>query len=402
MRRSSALLSLSLLLALPVRGEEKPAPVDWTFVYWMAYDNDLQGAGPPILRMLKAAVTSPKVAVACWSDFRDREGMFRTVIRHGANPEVEALDREGSAEEETVAEALEWAREHVPARRYALVFLDHGGGLSEMCHDEHPGKRGGQKWLFLPHVADVIRAFREKVRPEGSEVELVFLQQCGKGALENYDCFRGATRYVMGSQTVVGAPNRYYQAAISWAGEHPEAEGLALAKKITESETPDMFTTYTTVSTAALEALPERLAPVLRPLLDLKTLRPPTGLVPCFDLATGAPPALAQKLEAERFHDGLAWLEGLYAANALDRAPLAAFSSWLKQELVVSHRVSPRRVEEAGSWCGLSLYTPYTAKLLARYRKAYPIYERTELDELHERLLPLTVPAGQRREEPKK
>lgn len=403
MRQAFALL---LALAGFAGAQEKPAaapaPVEWTFFYWMAYDNNLQPNGPPILKMLKAGLSSPKLTMACWADFRDREGMFRYVIRGGAEkPEVEALDREGSAEEETVAEALEWTRQNAPARKYALIFLDHGGGLSEMCADEHPGKRGGQKWLFLPHVADVVRAFREKVRTAGSEVELVFLQQCGKGALENYDCFRGATKYVMGSETVVGAPNRYYEKALGWMGEHPEADGLALARQITECETPDMFTNYATVSTGALEALPQKLSPVLRPLLDLETLRAPTGLEPCFDLATGAPPELAQKIEAEKFHDGLAWLEALYAANALDRAPLAAFSEWVKKELVVVHRVSPRKTELAGSWCGISLYTPYTGKLLARYRKHYPIYARTELDELLERLVPLTVPASQKREEKK-
>ena len=55
-------------------------------------------------------------------------------------------------------------------------------------------------------------------RSQGAEVELLFLQQCGKGTLENYYSFKDAAKVVMGSQTNVGAPNSYYAASVRWAG----------------------------------------------------------------------------------------------------------------------------------------------------------------------------------------
>src|SRR5690606_312611 len=112
-------------------------PYDWVFYFHMAYDNDLERCGPPILSMLQQGLTSERVAVVVTADTRDEEGMRRIVLT-SAGARQERLDEEGSAEEEVLAAELAWVSANLPAKKYAVVFLDHGGALGQMSFDEHP------------------------------------------------------------------------------------------------------------------------------------------------------------------------------------------------------------------------------------------------------------------------
>lgn len=239
----------------------------------------------------------------------------------------------------------------------------------------------------MHETSRVVAAWREAVKKDGGEVELCFLQQCGKGTLENYYAFRDAARVIMGSQTTVGAPNYHYERAIKWACANPEGTGEELAAKIREFEPPNMFTTYSAFRSTALEELPKRLAPVLEPLVAKETLTIPRGLRACFD----QPPD-------ELFVDGLALLGGLYEANEVDRAPLDVFAAWVRDELMCGHRVSPARENVAASWCGFSIYVPRSQRALKRYEH-YPIDHDTALDELVQKVLASApaAPRGRRR-----
>lgn len=381
--RALAAAPLALALALApasVRADDAPPATsegfayDWVFVYYMAYDNNLEAAGRPILDMLKAGITSDRVAVVVSADFRDTEGMHRFVLTKGGEQETR-LSEEGSAEEETLASELAWVSEHFQAKKYAVVFLNHGGRLGQMSYDEHPGKEGGQDWLYPPEVAKVLTKWRGDLR---GSVELMFYQQCGKGTLENYHAMRKTARYVMGSQTTVGAPNRYYAATVKRACEEPGIDGLALAKEITARETDDMFTTYTTLDCEALGALPGKLDAVLEPLLALERIALPKKdklFRPCFDFRPD-----------EVMFDAFAFLDGLYQANGVAREPLDAFEGWVKDALIVNHRVSPARVARAGTWCGVSLFLPLSASAIQRYPD-YPLFMESKLDELTKKLV---------------
>ncbi|MGE0708335.1 MAG: clostripain-related cysteine peptidase [Planctomycetota bacterium] len=374
-RFCASLLALLLLyVAAPARADEsraKAAPEwDWVLHYYMAYDNNLEKCGRPIIDMLKAGITSDKLAIVVSADFTDKDGIKRFLLTKGKEEKLETSE-ESSADEATLEKELEFVSQRFKAKRYGVVFLNHGGGLGQMSVDENPGKPDGRRWLYPPRVAATLEAWR-KTLP--GELELVFYQQCGKGSLENYHAMKDSARYVMGSQTVVGAPNRYYTKTVKHLCEHPETDGKELARQITVNETPNMFTTYTTMSCEKLQDLGKRLDAALEPLLAVKDIELPRGLKPCFDFG-----------RAEVFFDGVALLRGLYAANKVEPKELDAFAKWLKEELITSHRVSPDQEEKAGSWCGFSLLFAVNPGLLKRY-KDYPFYAETKVDELYTRV----------------
>ncbi|MEZ6184964.1 MAG: clostripain-related cysteine peptidase [Planctomycetota bacterium] len=369
MRLGTLAATLLLSCGLAHAQTETTPTRELVLYYYMAYDNNLERCGPPILDMLQKGVTTDDLAVVVSADFSDK-GMHRYELTHGAERKETHLEEEGSAEEETLAAELAWLEQHYPAKKYGIVFLNHGGGLGQMSVDDAP-REGGQRWLYPPEVSKVITAWRAQVQAAQGEVELVFYQQCGKGSIENYHCMRTAARYVMGSQTVVGAPNYYYPKALAHVAEHPEVDGKELAKQITERETPNMFTTYSTFDSAQLDRLPEVLDRVLEPLLALETIVLPglgRELPTCFDFG-----------RQELFFDGLALFKALYEKNALDPAPIAELEAY-HAALITSHRVSPQQVSRAGTWCGYSLFFPVHPKLLERYAD-YPIYADTKLDE---------------------
>lgn len=360
---------------------------EWVFFYYMAYDNNLEGCGPPILKMLHEGITSDNVAVVTFADFRDKDGMIRYEATKAGQKETR-LEIESSAHEITLKDQLEWTRDNYKAKRYAVVFLNHGSRLSEMSHDEHPGKGATQNWLHVVKVAEVLTEWRESLP---GKLELLFVQQCGKGNLENYHAFRKSAPYVMASQTVVGAPNYYYTDALKAICAKPDVDGKAVASLFKTHETNNMFTTYTTVNDEALEDLPGKLDAVLKPLLAVKELKRPAILAERPRRGERKPEGAFCRMcfepaRDERMVDGLALLTALYDANELDKKPLETFAEWVKKTLITEHKVSPAREAHAGTWCGFSLYVPKTQAALDRYED-YPIYADTKLKDLAAKLI---------------
>lgn len=372
------------------RARERESGVyDWVFFYYMAYDNDLESCGRPILDLLQRGITNDRVAVVTFADFRDTKGM-RRYEQTIAGERQTALETEDSAEESTLAAQLTWTRQNYRARHYAVVFLDHGNRLDEMSHDENPGRSDGRTWLRLLQVAPILEQFRAAA---SNTVELVFIQQCGKGAIENYYALRHTAPFIMASQTTVGAPNDYYAETIKAVCARPDIDGRELAKLIADHEADNMFTTYTTLNEKALNQLPAKLDAVLHPLLGVKQLKRPVMLP---ERSWAGNPVEApgqpwvrlcfQPATDEQFCDGLAWLKAMYDANRLDLAPWKNFAKWINAELVSIHRCSPRQMTHAGGWSGFSIYVPADTGALKRYL-GYPIYGDTQLDELMTRLL---------------
>jgi hypothetical protein len=251
------------------REDRHPPDWDWVFVYYMSYDNDLSHHGPPILDMLAEGIRagdagdSDRVAAVVLADFDDADGLRRYELTAGGRREV-AVGGEGSAETGTLTDFLAWVGDHYEARKYALIFLDHGGRLDQMSNDARPGRAGGANWLSVPEVATALSRWRSGLR---GEVELLFLQQCGRGAVEDVYELRAAAPVLLASQARMDAPNSYYPDVLAWAGRHPEAGGEALAAQIAQQEGEDGFVILASVRTDALEELPRRLDAALAPAL---------------------------------------------------------------------------------------------------------------------------------------
>ena len=362
------------------REPKKPATIhDWVFAYYMSYDNNLEYCGPAILDGLEEGVKGSNLVVTVLSDDIDKNGLKRyTITSEGRTKEV--LKTDNSASEEVVSDYLAWVANTYPASHYAVVFLNHGGRLDEMCLDERPGGNLERRWLSARLVGPLLRKFREEAT---GEVELLFLQQCGRGTLENMYNFRGTAVALMASQTNVGAPNTYYETTLKWLAKQQKPSGQALARQIMASD--EHFINYVCVNGAAVAELPTRLDPVIETLLgDAESnLRAVTDREPCY------------RHEAETNYDLLEWLESAFKENSRSKKSLEHFRKWVREKLIVATAVHPRHGKIVEGWCGLSLWVPESEKLREPYRD-YPIYQDCHLNDLWNVMYPASEPTEKR------
>ena len=283
MRKSASNSRLLLfLLLLPLLGIallfSNAHVYEWVFVYYMSYDNDLSSYGKVILRDLSRGLSNSKVAVVVQADFIDSGGMKQIGLyyKDGKTHRKETvLGSEDSADEAELKKYLKWVSKKWIAKNYCIVFLNHGSTLNHMCRDDKPfrnSKRnrqfGSGKWLRASDVGEIVASFSQKT---DGKVKLLFLQQCGRAAIQNLYSFVDTAEYIMASPLVVGAPNTYYTKTIASVAQDPNITGEVLAETIMQED--EHYTLYTLISNKELKRLPEKLAPVLESFGHASALR---------------------------------------------------------------------------------------------------------------------------------
>jgi len=224
---------------------------EWLFIYYMPYDNNLSKEGQIILDEIKAGIKSDNVVVSIQADLTDSSGMKRYLV--GNNSWTESnYDSEFSGDCKSYSDYLSWVSESVTFEKCVLIFLDHGGGLNELCLDEYPKN----EYLKSDSLKNIIKDFKlvNKV-----SVELIFLQVCAKGVLEPLYDFRDCADYTLCSQNELGAPNYYYAGLFNYLKNNDYLTGDAIAQKIAEFERSDMYFSYTCVNNAKINSFVKEL-----------------------------------------------------------------------------------------------------------------------------------------------
>ena len=344
---------------------------DWVFVYYMSYDNDLSPYGGTILRDLQKGVVNSNIAVTVQTDFADSGGMKRVALfQKGGKPQDKetTIKSEDSADDVQLGKYLEWVRKNWRAENYCIVFLNHGGTLNNMCQDIKPFKdhnRNKQfssgKWLSAAQAGKVLRNFNRKV---GGKVRLLFLQQCGRAAIQNLYSFIDCAEYIMASPVRVDAPNTYYTATLTSVAQDPNVTGETLAESIMRED--EHYTVYTLIGNEQLRELPEKLTPVLYAFETASVLNQPESCSPVFEF------------EGEKFYDLKSYLQALIAANSnIAGKELGDFLSWCENSLIAGKAIRGLETVES-SHCGLSIYVPSSGDPNISY-DSLPLYQKTNL-----------------------
>ena len=345
---------------------------DWVFVYYMSYDNDLSGHGRTILRDLTKGITNSKIAVVTQADFIDGEGMKRIALyRTFGRPKREEtfLKSEDSADPAELIKYLEWVREKWKAENYCIVFLNHGGTLNNMCMDKKPFRDQNEnkqfasgKWLPATEVGEIVTDFNRKV---DGKVRLLFLQQCGRAAIENLYNFTDCAEYIMASPVKVGAPNTYYTKMLKSVADDPNTTGISIAKTIMQED--EHYTIYTLIDNKELKILPEKISPFLESFAQNSSLKPPQFCRPIFEF------------EGESFYDLKLYLQALSSSNNnIADKELRTFFDWCDENLIVGKAIRSTEVPAEPSCSGLSIYVPSNKNQLGRY-DFMPLYQQTNL-----------------------
>ena len=138
-------LAASWAVSLPVEGARAPQQASWTFMVYMAADNNLEDAGIDDFLEMAVAGSNADLNILVQFDripgYDTRYGDWRSTKRFRVTPGMtpdpqNALMDIGEAnmgDPNTVIDFVNWARANYPADHYALVFWNHGGGwLSDL------------------------------------------------------------------------------------------------------------------------------------------------------------------------------------------------------------------------------------------------------------------------------
>jgi cysteine peptidase C11 family protein len=333
--------------------------------YYMSYDNDLTHCGPVILDALKRGVEGTSLAVTVLVDDAFGDRLVRHVFTSGRHRK-KALATDDSTSSAVVEDYLSGVVEELPAERYAVVFLNHGGRVDEMCLDEQPGRGRGPGWLSASGVGDVLRRVRTRMP---GRFELLFLQQCARASVDNLYNMRDTAAWVMGSQVKVGAPNTYYEPVLRWLDRHPSSSGLALGRQVMRHDRH--YRTYVCVDGRRIAELPDQLSRVADRLIgrSRRSLLFPRRPQPCFEYA------------GERNYDLLELLGAAFRRNRRSLEGFKTFDEWVRTELIRDITVHPSSRRADGGLCGLSVFAPSSGAQRRTY-DSYPLHRASSMSSL--------------------
>lgn len=347
---------------------------DWGLIYVMSYDNNLDHCAEPIIKGLQNGIVNERVAVSVLKDRLDKDGLQQLVYSKRGNRKV-TLKSDDITDNNILGDFLNWSVKEMPARRYALIFLNHGGGLEYMCADNYIEDGIGSGHLKASQVGPLVRQWSSLLNGGNSELSLLFLQQCGRASIENLYNFRGSAKYIMASQINVGAPNTYYTPTLKALCNSPAMNGRELGIKI--MDTDKHYTTYVLVD--GLEV--DNFRAVIRPVSRLfSTMQSPTeeldSLKPCFTCRD------------EKNYDLAQYMTMIFRQNSQkDATQLSAFLNWYHNRLIVEHRYSKYGEKQKLNWTGISTYGIHKPSHFNRYQYL-PIFSNTSWGTLRKSLSP--------------
>ena len=119
----------------PIVGEPPPLPRQWTFMVYLAGDNNLEGYGREDLEEMKQIGSTDQVAIVAQYDRMKDGGTRRYLLRQGTPLESDEigddLGETNTGDPAELVRFLSWAASEYPAERYAMVLWNHGTGWKE-------------------------------------------------------------------------------------------------------------------------------------------------------------------------------------------------------------------------------------------------------------------------------
>lgn len=122
-------------MAKTAKKKKQPATCDWTFMVYLAGDNDLSGAGAVDLKEMKQVGSTDRINVLAQFD---RAGKTRQTTRYYLRKSTTStqdaklrLGETNMGDPSVLEDFITWAVTNYPAQRYALVLWNHGAGWDD-------------------------------------------------------------------------------------------------------------------------------------------------------------------------------------------------------------------------------------------------------------------------------
>lgn len=171
-----------------------PPEANWTFIIYLAADNDLDLAGVNDLNEMEVAGSTSNVDIVA---LMDRSGDEDSVVYHVAkdsdpytitSPIVQDLGEVNMGDPDTLVNFVTWALQNYPAQHHALILWDHGNGWrgeslpedispSGICVDD----TSGYDYITSPELKYVLETINTET---GIILDIIVFDACLMGMEE--------------------------------------------------------------------------------------------------------------------------------------------------------------------------------------------------------------------------
>jgi len=315
--------------------------VEWLFIYYMPYDNNLSNLGDDIIEMIRKG-TSENVGATVLSDFKEKNGIFKYQIVNKKIKTTRNTEREDSGDIQCFDDYLSWVKNTINFENYVIVILNHGGKLDEIGLDEYPK----ESYLKIDKIANSIKFFSQSLQ---KIPELLFLQVCAKGALSTSLEFQKCSKYTMYSQTILGAPNYYYEGVLKKVGEDKNLTGQEIGELIAKEDALSMFNSYTCINNHHIGDLAQKYTEFI-------------DIVSKSSFKIDESKIISYEYSGEYYWDMISFVNSI---NSTDSTQFITQKENIKKTLnkTISFNIKNPSKEFVNDYSGISIYSPYNFEI---------------------------------------
>lgn len=234
----------TLFLSSPIYSQASP-PAEWTLMFYMDSDNDLELPQMIDLTEMMEVGSTAQINLVALVDRNvsgDEDNNYTNAdvgglknwttakylrVEKGRLKELADLGEINMGDPKNLADFIEHAAKDFPAKKYSLVFGDHGSGWPGILHDEGNGEDG----LNMTELNSALARATKNV----GKLELIGFDAC---LMANFEVARTVSpyaKYMVASQELEPGNGWNYVAIMNGLNASPVMDGKTLGEGITRS-----------------------------------------------------------------------------------------------------------------------------------------------------------------------
>jgi len=268
---TAAIAGTGATLSVSLDGNKK----EWTILAYLDADNDMQGPIYYNFKEMEAVGSDDNINIIAQWDVRSGTGYVpwtgcrRYYVEKDpyggsslySDPPLQDLGNVNMGISDTLRDFLIWGVQNYPAKKYAIIFVDHGTGW------RGAGNSGtGGRWVCIDytsgnyalHVYRLRQAFTEAKAVTGVNFELIAMDACQMGNLEVAYDLRNFGNYYTGSEAEDPTRDGWnYTNVLQHLQDNYTWNGSSFATDIVlcHADTPLIARTYAAIDMSKLSAL---------------------------------------------------------------------------------------------------------------------------------------------------
>jgi pimeloyl-ACP methyl ester carboxylesterase len=161
-----------------------------------------------------------------WTDTRRYLVQKDSDLGSITSPVVEYLGEADMGDPQTLIDFVTWAVQTYPAKKYALVMSDHGGGWTGGFSD----MSAGDSALSMPEIVSAIEQVRQNTGVD--KFDLIGFDACLMGQIEVFASLYPYSKYMVASEEVIPSYGWSYAAWLGQVAQNPAVDGGGMARSV--------------------------------------------------------------------------------------------------------------------------------------------------------------------------